>query len=126
MAAANGLVSMKRPRRKDGTAELAMPGSPNEPYYGYGLTVRLENFELDALKMKLPNVGEEFELEALVKVIRVSESASMQNKGDRNVELQITKMALGKKGTASTQAGKEPPGKAAGQRGTASQAGEQI
>jgi len=128
MAAA--LVSMKRPRRKDGTAELAMPGSPNEPYYGYGLTVRLENFELDALKMKLPNVGEELELEATVKVTRVSESSSVQNKGDRNVELQITKMALGKNGAKETARDvKEKPAQPAGANAgnlRSSHSGEQI
>jgi hypothetical protein len=92
------MVSMKRPRRKDGTPEVAMPGSGMQPEYGYGLAVRLENFELDALKMKkLPQIGQKLHLMAEVEVVRIAESSSTQNKGDRNVELQITKMQLGKK-----------------------------
>lgn len=89
------MVSMKRPRRKDGNAEPYVSG---EPEYSYGLTIRLENFELDALKMKLPTVGQEMHLMAAVKVVRVAESSSTQNKGDRNVELQITKMDIAKHG----------------------------
>jgi hypothetical protein len=112
------LVSMKRPRRKDGTPEVAMPGSSSEPEYGYGLTVRLENFELDALKVKMQSValGQELDLQAKVKVVRMSESKSMQNKGDRNIELQITKMALGK-GTKDS---------AAGEKGSRATAGESL
>ena len=110
------LVSMKRPRRKDGNPEVAMPGSSSEPEYGYGLVVRLENHELDALKMKLPQVGQELDLHAKVKVVRVSESQSVQNKGDRNVELQITKMALGK-GTKDS---------APGEKGSRATAGESL
>jgi hypothetical protein len=46
----------------------------------------------------------------------MSESKSMQNKGDRNIELQITKMALGK-GTKDS---------AAGEKGSRATAGESL
>jgi len=86
-----GMVSLRRPKGKDGT-EPAMSAVHSE--YGYGTEIRLENFELDALKMELPKVGEEFTIKARVKVTRVVESSSTENKGDRNVALQITKMAI--------------------------------
>lgn len=85
------MVDMKRPKRKMGT-EMAMPMMDSP--YPYGLQIRLENDELDKLKFKLPRVGEEFCLEAMVRVTNVSESQSAGNKGDRAVSLQITKMVL--------------------------------
>jgi hypothetical protein len=87
------LVSMKRPKQ---SAKEAMPAMPLESSpYSYGLCLRLENFELDALKMKLPTVGQVFELEAKVVVTAVAESQSAGNKGDRSVSLQITDLMLG-------------------------------
>lgn len=84
------MVDMKRPKSRAMATELA----PSQNAYPWGLQLRLENDELDKLKMKLPRVGDEFCLEAMVRVTNVSESQSAGNKGDRAVSLQITKMAL--------------------------------
>lgn len=66
------------------------------PEYSYGLVMRLENFELDQLGAKqMPKVGQEVTISAKAKIIRVAESASVANKGDRNVELQITHLEIG-------------------------------
>lgn len=84
------MVDMKRPKSKAMTTAPEVPSNA----YPWGLQIRLENDELDKLKMKLPRVGEEFCLEAMVRVTNVSESQSAGNKGDRAVSLQITKMVL--------------------------------
>lgn len=86
-----GLVSMKRPAR-EASAEAAMPSMDQE--YGWGLQLRLENFELDKLKMKLPRVGQKFHIEAEAVVVGVNESQSAGNKGDRGVQIQITALSL--------------------------------
>lgn len=104
------LVNMKRPKRKDGNEELAMPAPGSGPDYSYGLVTRLENFELDQLGVKqLPQVGKEVTLTAKAKVIRVAESTSSGNKGDRNVELQITHLevqGIGSKGAKPEDKGR--------------------
>jgi hypothetical protein len=86
------LISMKRPKR---AVRESMPMVAENNPYGYGLTIRLENFELDALKMKLPVVGQVFEIEAKAIVTAVSESQSSGNKGDRSATIQITDLCLG-------------------------------
>ena len=87
------LVSMRRPKRKE---SAAAPTAVAEDY-SFGLGIRLENFELDALKMKTPEVGQEFTVRAKVKVTNVYRSASVNSEDeDRGVQLQITAMAIGK------------------------------
>lgn len=86
---------MKRPRRADGNKDIAAPVPGSQAEFSYGLVMRLENFELDQLSVKqLPKVGQEVTISAKAKVIRVAESASSANKGDRNVELQVTHLDI--------------------------------
>lgn len=94
------LVHLKQERRADGNEPMPTSVAPGaQPDYSYGLRVNLQNNELDKLKVKqLPRVGEEVIIHARAKVARVSESSSAENKGDRNVEFQITHMELDKGG----------------------------
>ena len=86
------LVSMKRPRGSMHPSAMTMPS--DDENYGYGLALRLENHELDALKLAMPQPGKEFKIMACGKVTGVCESASEGNKGDRTVTIQITALAL--------------------------------
>ena len=89
------LVSMKRPAKADkGAAEATSP-QPAQEQYGWGLQLRLENFELDKLGMALPKVGTKVTITASAEVVSVHESVSKGNKGDRGVQLQITDLAIG-------------------------------
>ena len=88
----DGLVDMKRPRGSMHPTAMAMPD--DDEHYGYGLCLRLENHELDALKLAMPQPGKEFKITATGKVTSVCESASEGNKGDRSVSIQITDLAL--------------------------------
>ena len=83
------LVSMRRPKKN---REEATPMEPSN--YSYGLSLRLENFELDKLNMELPSVGQKFKIYAVGKVENVSESQSSGNKGDRGVQIQITDLSI--------------------------------
>lgn len=63
--------------------------------YPYGLRIRLGESELKKLGMdKLPEVGDEIELDAKVKVVSTNQSASEGSKS-KSVELQITHMEMG-------------------------------
>ncbi len=84
------LVSMKRPRRQ----AMAMPMESEDEDSNWGLQIRLENAELDALKLALPQPGKEFKITAIGKVTQVVESKSKGNEGDRCVTIQITAMNL--------------------------------
>lgn len=89
------LVSMKRPKSRM-EKDYAVESSMHEEY-GWGLGLRLENFELDALGItQLPAVGAEIPIDAIARVTRVTESSSPGNKGDRTVELQIIKLGIEK------------------------------
>lgn len=88
----DGLISMKRPRSSMHPSAMEMPS--DDENYGYGLCLRLENHELDALKLAMPQPGKEFTIRATGKVTSVCESASEGNKGDRTVTIQITALAL--------------------------------
>lgn len=91
MAKDDDLVSMKRPKR---TMHLSTAHEMSEEY-GYGLCLRLENPELDALKLAMPQPGKEFKITAVGKVVSVNESKMEGNeKGDRSVMIQITAMAV--------------------------------
>lgn len=84
------MVDMKRPPGN----QMAMPVMEGDEHYGYGLVLRLENHELDALKLAMPQVGKEFMIMACGKVTSVHESRSAGNKGDRGVTIQITDMKI--------------------------------
>lgn len=105
------LTHLRRDQRNDGNAELAAPVPGAQSDYSYGLVVRLENNELQKLQVKqLPRVGQEVTITARAKVIRVAESSSTQNKGDRNVELQITHMEIGRPGEVKEERAEQRPG----------------
>lgn len=89
------MMSMKRPKDGHPGSEMAMPAKGEEgPHYGYGLMLRLENFELEKLKLKKLEVGQKLEIHAMGVVDNVHESQSMHNKGDRSVGIQITDLAV--------------------------------
>ena len=83
------LTPMKRPRGSNRPME-----QKDEDDYGYGLCLRLENYELDALKLALPQPGKEFKIEAIGKVTCVHESKVEDGKSDRSVMIQITALSL--------------------------------
>lgn len=85
------MVDMKRPR---GQHEPMAHAPTESDSYGYGLCLRLENHELDALKLAMPQPGKEFKIMAMGKVTSVHESQSEGNKGDRAVNIQITAMHI--------------------------------
>jgi len=87
------MASMKRPK-KGRKSEVTPTSDYEEPEYGYGLMLRLENFELDQLDMALPKVGKKVTIQAEGFVESVSESESMHNKGDRSVGIQITELGV--------------------------------
>lgn len=74
------------------TGDAPQEAGPNFPF---GLMISLDNDSLAMLKMdQLPDVGESFSMVARVEVVGTSEREN--NKGDsfKNVDLQITDMAL--------------------------------
>lgn len=81
---------MKRPRMSGARIEA----QPDGDEYGYGLNIRLENHELDALKLAMPQPGKEFKITAVGVVTNVVESKSKGNEGDRCVTIQITALKL--------------------------------
>ncbi len=90
------LVHLKCPLRQDGNKALpaVAPGGAG-PEYSYGMVLRMENFEIDQMGIKqMPKVGQEVTITAKAKVTRVAESASPANKGDRNLELQVTHLEM--------------------------------
>ena len=94
--AGTSLKSMKRPAKGEPESDHAAPSMSDDkgPEYGYGLMLRLENFELDKLKMRLPTVGQNVTIIAAGYVDNVHESQSTHNKGDRSVGIQITDLAV--------------------------------
>ncbi|WP_138651730.1 capsid staple protein [Pseudoxanthomonas sp. X-1] len=90
------LVSMKKTdeeEKKEASSECC--GDYKEPDYPWGLRVRLEDEQLEALGIgSMPPVGAPMELQALAKVISVSEE-QVEGKPKRCLELQITDLAVG-------------------------------
>lgn len=85
-------VSMKLPKAKQ--AETAQV-SPRKQEYPWGLSLNLENESLEKLGIEhLPDVGTECTLRGVGKIVRVSQSASENDKNSRMIEIQITKLAL--------------------------------
>lgn len=85
------LVSMKstdEEEKKDDAAECC--GDFKEPDYPWGLRIRLEDEQLEALGIaSMPPVGAPMEVQALAKVISVSEE-QVEGKPKHCLELQIT------------------------------------
>ena len=87
----DSMTSMKRPASL--RQSVAIPSGDSEQY-SYGLCLRLENFELDALKLALPQPGKMFKIEAVGKVTTVYESRLEGDKSDRSVSIQITELKV--------------------------------
>lgn len=92
------LISLKLSKSdREKNSRTVEPGN-KAPEYNYGLTIRLENNELQRLGIKtLPTVGKKIMIEAKAEVVTVSESSSVHNRGDRAVTLQITDMLIEQK-----------------------------
>ena len=97
-----GMVSMMRTAAENKAMQKAMQPTSAGPKadYPYGLVISLGEAELKKLGLEreagadLPAVGDELHLAAVVKVTRVSESASESQPDSCNVELQITHLNL--------------------------------
>src|SRR3972149_1905604 len=86
------LTDMKLPKTKQ--KETVSPVVSKQEY-PWGLQINLDDAALTKLGIKeLPEVGIECMLHGTGKVTRVSQSASERDKGSRNVEIQLTKLAL--------------------------------
>ena len=87
-------VDMKQ-SAADQKETMGVVGPSKREEYPYGLRIRLGEAEMKKLGMDdLPEVGDEIELDAKVKVVSTNASASESSK-NRSVELQITHMELG-------------------------------
>ncbi len=88
------LVNMKQePEKID---QAVSPMKSDAPAYPYGLQIRLDHKSLEKLGIKeLPKVGKSMKLTATVEVCGVSMNESSLYGENKNLELQITDMALG-------------------------------
>jgi hypothetical protein len=99
------LVNMKRPPRSEDETEkaLAAPSESRGPEYGWGLNLRLENFELDKLGIKkLPSVDDEVTITARARISSVNVSKMQGNPDDRSVGIQVTDLAIDGVGAKDT------------------------
>lgn len=98
----HAMVSMKRsPADKRGDKMDTAPMEAIEPDYPWGLCVHMDKDELDKLGIKeLPKIGTTMTLDCVVKVTRVSQSASEGNtkqaEESRSVDFQITDIGIDK------------------------------
>ena len=93
--ASKGMVSMKSSGPKEMPSTV---GPSSEEEYPYGLCIRLEDEQLDALGItELPKVGSKMKLSGNVTVKSISSNESLGS-NSRSVELQITELAAPKLG----------------------------
>lgn len=109
------MTSMKRSAAdKKESQETATIGPGAQEDYPYGLVVRLGDDELEKLGMgTLPAVGEEYMMMATARVRSVSASDREDGGKHRDLELQITDMALARQ-SSSNAADTLYPGKKPG------------
>lgn len=91
------LVKMERTAAEKAEAEKRWKDGPAATSdYPYGLCINLGKDELEKLGLSdLPKVGETMQMMCMVKVTSVRQSASeQQNEDTKNVDLQITEMAV--------------------------------
>ena len=90
------MVSMKRSssdKRKDQGDQASIESIA--PDYPYGLCIHLDGDEIKKLGMKkLPEVGVEMPITAIVKVTRVSQSAVDGHDEESSIDLQITDLGI--------------------------------
>ena len=93
--ASKGMVSMKSSGVKEAPSTQSYPENEEYPY---GLCIRLEDEQLDALGITdLPKVGSKMKLSGNVTVKSISSNESLGS-NSRSVELQITDLAAPKAG----------------------------
>ena len=89
------LKSMKVSKQEREEHHTIKAVNPDVPEYPYGLKIHLDKEALSKLGIeKLPEVGSEMKLMAVVKVCDVSQHKSIYGE-DRSLGLQITDMAVG-------------------------------
>lgn len=96
------MIDMKRkPEPKPASASTMLTPAVDEyeePAYPYGLKIVLQDEQLDALRMELPQVGKTMTITCQVQVVGVRQEQETE-KGDdsssRCVNLQITAIDLG-------------------------------
>lgn len=82
-------MSKKESKEQDGSVGIEAPQFP------HGLSLRLNDESMAKLSLgKLPEVGSEIALTAIVKVESVEESEQMDGGKSRSMSLQITSMGL--------------------------------
>ena len=89
------MIDMKftKADKKKLNSPMAVVDSHQE--YPWGLNLNLDNAALKKLGIDdLPDAGDLCSIQAIGKVVRVSQSASEKNNGERSVEIQITNLAL--------------------------------
>jgi len=76
--------------------ELSSPAydAKNQPAYPYGLCLRLDNDSLEKLKLETPEVGDTVMVTARALVSSVSSYETIVGGLNRNLELQITDLAV--------------------------------
>lgn len=100
------MVSMKLDKQ---AAESVVADAPEPPAYPYGLCLELDNETLEKLGLSdLPDVGDEFTIQARVKVTRASSSETEGGGAQRNASLQVTALGIG----AATEDGVQDAGDA--------------
>lgn len=90
------LISMERSKEEREEAKKRIDTMPADgPDYPWGLCLNLGREELEKLGVKnLPAIGAEVKIQAVAKVVRVSQSASERGDESKGVELQITELGL--------------------------------
>ena len=107
------MTSMKRSQGEKKEANAAMAPSATTENYPYGLCIRLGNEELEKLGVAtLPAVGESYMIMAMATVKSVSSSEYQEGDKRRELELQITELALGQHGQEANPAEMMYPKKA--------------
>ncbi len=97
------LIDLKLTESERDEAKEATIDSPDNKY-PYGLQLNLDNDTIAKLDLKAVEVGEELTIQAVAKVKGIRENETEDDK-DRNVEIQITKMAIGGDGGEEFSAG---------------------
>lgn len=88
------LIDMKRSKADMKEESANTPVSESQEQYPYGLRIMLDKDELEKMGMKkLPIIGDEFMIEAMCKVVSVSENAS-ENNETSSVSLQIIHLGM--------------------------------
>lgn len=90
------MISMKRTAAdKRGDKMINSPVEATAPDYPYGLCIHLDKDELDKLGIKdLPNIGSTLNLEVIVKVTRISQSAADDADEQTSIDMQITDIGI--------------------------------